>query len=87
VSEVCKEFAIDKEAVIKKGMKKNKARDMAIYLSGNHSGITCKELGMYFGNVSGTIIQWPIRNGDELTSPTMHHSFRPSLPDFKVQKS
>jgi hypothetical protein len=44
VSEVCKEFATDKEAVIKKGIKKNKARDMAIYLSGNHSGITCKEL-------------------------------------------
>jgi len=56
VSEVCKEFAIDKEAVIKKGMKRNKARDMAIYLSRNHSGITCKELGMYFGNVSGTTI-------------------------------
>jgi len=37
VSEVCKEFAIDKEAVIKKGMKRNKARDMAIYrLSGNN---------------------------------------------------
>jgi len=27
VSEVCKEFAINKEAVIKKGMKRNKARD------------------------------------------------------------
>jgi len=29
VSEACKEFAIDKEAAIKKGMKRNKARDMA----------------------------------------------------------
>ena len=37
VSEVYKEFAIDKEALIKKGMKKNKARDMAIYrLSDNN---------------------------------------------------
>jgi len=44
VSEVCKKFAIDKEAVIKKGMKRNKAKDMTIYLSRNHSGITCKEL-------------------------------------------
>ncbi|MCD6273937.1 MAG: hypothetical protein J7K30_14105 [Deltaproteobacteria bacterium] len=45
MSEVCNEFAIKhKEAVIKKGMKRNKARDMAIYLSRNHSGITCKEL-------------------------------------------
>ncbi len=37
-------------------MKRNKTRDMAIYLSRNHSGVTCKELGMYFGNVSGTTI-------------------------------
>ena len=28
--EVCKEFAIDKEAVIKKEMKRNKIRDIAI---------------------------------------------------------
>jgi len=28
-----------------------------------------------------------IRNEDEITSPTMHHTFRPSLSDFKVQKS
>ena len=27
-----------------------------------------------------------IRNGDEITSPTMHHSFRPPLPDLKSQK-
>ncbi len=32
MSEVCKEFAIDKEAVIKKGMKRNKARDMPPFL-------------------------------------------------------
>ena len=56
MSEVCKEFAINKETVIKKGMKRNKARDIAIYLSRNHCGITCKELGMYFGNVSGATI-------------------------------
>jgi len=30
--------------MIKKRMKRNKARDMAIYLSRNYSGITCKEL-------------------------------------------
>ena len=28
-----------------------------------------------------------LRNEDKLTSPTMHHSFRLSLPDLKVQKS
>ena len=48
VSEVCKDFAIDKESVIKDGMKRNKARDIAIYLSRNHSGITCKELGVFW---------------------------------------
>ena len=26
------------------------------------------------------------RNGDEITSSTMHHSFRPPLPDLKSQK-
>ena len=51
-----KRFAIDKEAVVKKGMKRNKTRDMAIYLSRNHCGIPCKELGIYFGNVSGATI-------------------------------
>ncbi len=54
--EVCKEFETDKEAVIKMGMKKNKTRDMAVYLSRNHRCITYKELGMYFGNVSGATI-------------------------------
>ena len=28
-----------------------------------------------------------LRNGDEITSATMHHRFRPSLPDLKSQKS
>ena len=27
-----------------------------------------------------------LRNVDEITSPTMHHSFRPPLPDLKSQK-
>jgi hypothetical protein len=27
-----------------------------------------------------------VRNGDEITSSTMHHSFRPPLPDLKSQK-
>ncbi|OPX39611.1 MAG: hypothetical protein B1H11_02600 [Desulfobacteraceae bacterium 4484_190.1] len=27
-----------------------------------------------------------LRNEDKLISPTMHHSFRPSLPDLKVQR-
>ena len=31
-------------------------------------------------------VGWMLRNGDKITSPTMHHSFRPSLPDLKSQK-
>jgi hypothetical protein len=27
-----------------------------------------------------------VGNGDEITSSTMHHSFRPPLPDLKSQK-
>jgi len=27
-----------------------------------------------------------LRNVDEIISPTMHHSFRPPLPDLKSQK-
>jgi hypothetical protein len=27
-----------------------------------------------------------LRNGDKTTSSTMHHSFRPPLPDLKSQK-
>ena len=42
--------------MIKKGMKRNKARDMAIYFSRNYSGITCKELVVCIGNISGTTI-------------------------------
>ena len=56
VSAVCKEFKTEEESVIKKGMKRNKARDMAIYLARNCCGLTCTELGRYFGNVSGANI-------------------------------
>jgi hypothetical protein len=30
--------------------------------------------------------QQELRNVDKITSPTMHHSFRPPLPDLKSQK-
>jgi len=33
VLEVCKDFAIEKEAVIKKGMKRNKTRDIELSIS------------------------------------------------------
>lgn len=56
ISEVCKEFEIEKESIIKKGAKRNKARDLAIYISKDNSGISCKELGGYFGKISGAAI-------------------------------
>ena len=35
---------------------KNKAREVAIYISQDKTGITCKDLGEYFGGVSGALI-------------------------------
>ena len=34
---------------------KNKAREVAIYLARDMTGITCKDLGEYFGEVSGAL--------------------------------
>jgi elongation factor G len=34
----------------------------------------------------GIFVSESLRNGDEITSATMHHSFRPPLPDLKSQK-
>jgi len=35
---------------------KNKAREVAIYIARAMTGITCKDLGEYFGGVSGALI-------------------------------
>ena len=35
---------------------KNKAREVAIYISRDMTGITCKDLGEYFGGVGGALI-------------------------------
>ena len=53
---VCDEFTCKKEQIITKGRKKNKAREVAIYLARDMSGISCRELGDYFGGVSGALI-------------------------------
>jgi hypothetical protein len=37
------------------------------------------------GSVMISVDPW-LRNVDEITSATMHHSFRPPLPDLKSQK-
>ena len=35
---------------------KNKAQEVAIYIARDMTGITCKDLGEYFGRVSGALI-------------------------------
>lgn len=56
VGEVCREFDTEKGKVIGKGAKLNLVRDIAIYLSKQYSGDTCKSLGEYYGQVSGAAI-------------------------------
>ena len=56
VKKLCEEFGCAQELLIKKGRKRNIDRDVAIYLCKDTCGISCKELGGYFGNVSGATI-------------------------------
>ena len=56
VRAVCREFDCSVDQIIIKGRKKNKAREVAIYLSRTLSGLSCKDLGLYFGGVSGALI-------------------------------
>ncbi len=56
VEEVCREFRAETDKVIGKGAKLNVARDLAIYLSKQYGGETCKALGEYYGQVSGAAI-------------------------------
>jgi len=56
VDEVCKEFGCSLEQVLKKGTKRNTAREVGIYLSKELSGLTCRDLGIFFGGVSGALI-------------------------------
>ena len=56
VQEVCKELGCSEEQVRAKGRKKNRAREIAIYIARGLSGKGCSELGAYFGGVSGALI-------------------------------
>ncbi len=53
---VSNEFSCSQEHLVEKGRKRNRARDVAIYLSRNYSGITCNDLGQVFGGISGAAI-------------------------------
>jgi chromosomal replication initiation ATPase DnaA len=53
---VCEEFGYNQEQIITKGRKKNKACEVAMYIARDMTGITYKDLGEYFGGVSGALI-------------------------------
>ena len=56
VDAVSEDFACSAKQIIRKGRKKNKAREVAIHLARDLSGMSCKDLGLYFGGVSGALI-------------------------------
>lgn len=56
VSMAGKMFEVRSDGILAKGKKKNIARDVAIYLSRKLTRLSGKELGRYFGNVSGAAI-------------------------------
>ena len=56
INAVCEEFGCNQEHIITKGCKKNKAREVTIYIARDLTGITCNNLGEYFGGVSGALI-------------------------------
>jgi REP element-mobilizing transposase RayT len=56
VENVSKAFNTGVEKIRKKGLKRNKAREVAIYLSRELSRLSCNELGNFFGGVSGALI-------------------------------
>jgi REP element-mobilizing transposase RayT len=56
VEQVSKVFKIEVAKIRKKGLKRNKAREVAIYLTRELSRLSCKDLGIFFGGVSGALI-------------------------------
>ena len=56
VGAVGREFNCEIETILRKGRKRNVARDVAIYLARVLSGEKGKKIGEYFGNISGAAI-------------------------------
>jgi len=56
VDQVGAAFNIEAEKIRKKGLKRNKAREVAIYLSRDLGGMSCSDIGIFFGGVSGALI-------------------------------
>ena len=53
VDKVCKEFSCRTADIIRAGKKGNTARETAIYLSCFYTGLTGKEVGNFYGQISG----------------------------------
>ena len=53
VEEVAAEYEVPTEYILSRGHKQNQARDVAIYLSRELTGVCCRELGRHFGGISG----------------------------------
>jgi len=56
LEQVSKVFKIEGAKILRKGLKRNKAREVAIYLTRELSRLSCKDLGVFFGGVSGALI-------------------------------
>ena len=54
ITVVCEEFECERETILRKGKKRNLARDLAIYLSREMTGETGVALGRFFGGISGS---------------------------------
>ncbi len=56
VKEVGRKFGCGIKEIIKKGKKRNDAREVAIYLARLHTGLTGKKIGEFFDQISGARI-------------------------------
>nr|CAI64357.1 hypothetical protein [uncultured archaeon] len=56
LQEVCREFDCSDGQIREKGRKRNKTRAIAIYMARDLTGLSCKDLGSYFGGVCGASI-------------------------------
>ena len=56
IQHVAKEFDCNADSITVKGRKRNKAREVAIYVAKNTTGISCSRLGQHFGEISGAAI-------------------------------
>jgi chromosomal replication initiation ATPase DnaA len=56
VKAVSEQFETSADRITAKGRKNSKAREVAIHLARDMCGLTCKQLGLYFGGVSGALI-------------------------------